>query len=78
MDPGRVFGEIAFFGPNKRRTQTARCVQDCTVLCIDESTVKQLYFKNPKFGLEMVGLVAGRLSADVARLQDQLRDAKSV
>lgn len=78
MDPGRVFGEIAFFAPNKRRTQTARCAQDCTVLCIDETTVKQLFYQNPKFGFEMVGLVAGRLSADVGRLQDQLRDAKRV
>ena len=78
MDPGRVFGEIAFFAPNKRRTQTARCAQDCTVLYIDETTVKQLFYQNPKFGFEMVGLVAGRLSADVGRLQDQLRDAKRV
>ena len=44
---------------------------DTADLCIDESTVKQLYFRNPKFGFEMVGLVAGRLSADVGRLQDQ-------
>ncbi|HEY2257917.1 MAG TPA: cyclic nucleotide-binding domain-containing protein, partial [Variovorax sp.] len=44
MDPGRLFGEIAFFAPDKRRSLTARCATDCTVLRIDESTFKQLYF----------------------------------
>jgi hypothetical protein len=26
MEPGRLFGEIAFFAPDKRRSMTARCV----------------------------------------------------
>lgn len=72
MGPGRVFGEIAFFAPNKQRTQTARCVEDSLVLSVNQSTVRQLYYQNPAFGFELVGLVAGRLSADVARLQEQL------
>ncbi|MEP7057724.1 MAG: cyclic nucleotide-binding domain-containing protein [Caldimonas sp.] len=72
MGPGRVFGEIAFFAPNKQRTQTARCLDDCLVLSVNQSTVRQLYYQNPAFGFELVGLVAGRLSADVARLQEQL------
>ena len=72
MDAGRIFGEIAFFAPDKRRTLTARCAQDCTVLTIDEATLKQLYFQNPAFGFQLVGLIAGRLSADVQRLEKQL------
>jgi CRP-like cAMP-binding protein len=36
--------------------------------------VRQLYFQHPAFGFEIVGLIANRLSADVARLQDQLTD----
>jgi CRP/FNR family transcriptional regulator, cyclic AMP receptor protein len=67
-----VFGEIAFFAPSKRRTLTARCTEDSLVLSVNQSTVRQLYFQNPAFGFELVGLVAGRLSADVARLQEQL------
>lgn len=72
MGPGRIFGEIAFFAPNKQRTASARCVDDCLVLSVNQSTVKELYYQNPAFGFELVGLVAGRLTADVARLQDQL------
>lgn len=72
LGPGTIFGEIAFFSPSHRRQGTARCVGACTVLSIDESTVKQLYYQNPAFGFELMGLVAGRLSDDIERLQRQL------
>lgn len=72
LGPGIIFGEIAFFSPNRRRLLTARCVHDCTVLSIDESTVKQLYYQNPAFGFELMGLVASRLSADIERLQHRI------
>jgi CRP-like cAMP-binding protein len=62
LEPGKIFGEIAFFAPDKRRTHTARCVSECTVLTVDEATLKQLYFQNPSFGFHLIGLVAGRLS----------------
>ena len=71
IEPGNMFGEIAFFAPDKLRTNTARCVGPCTVLTIDESTVNQLYYQNPEFGFQLMALVAGRLTADVRRLQQQ-------
>ncbi|MEP7138084.1 MAG: cyclic nucleotide-binding domain-containing protein [Caldimonas sp.] len=74
IGPGQMFGEIAFFAPDKRRTLSARCTEECLILSINQSTVRQLYYQNPAFGFEIVGLVANRLSADVARLQDQLTD----
>ena len=64
---GRIFGEIALFSPDKRRTVTARCVSDCTVLTIDEATVNQLFHQNPAFGFHLMSLVATRLSDDVER-----------
>ncbi len=75
IEPGNMFGEIAFFAPDKRRTNTARCVGACTVLTIDESTVNQLYYQNPEFGFQLMALVAGRLTADVQRLQKQVAEA---
>ena len=72
IEPGTMFGEIAFFAPDKKRTNTARCAGPCTVLTIDESTVRQLYYQNPDFGFQLMGLVAGRLTADVRRLQGQV------
>jgi len=65
--PGSMFGEIAFFAPDKRRTNTARCVGPCTVLSIDESTLNQLFYQNPEFGFDLMRHVAGRLIADVQR-----------
>ena len=72
MAPGSLFGEIAFFAPDKRRTLTARCTVDSTVLRIDEATFQQLYFQNPAFGFQVVTLVAGRLMADRNRLEHRL------
>jgi hypothetical protein len=76
LPAGRIFGEIAFFAPDHRRTLTARCIDDSEVLAIDESTMRQLYFQNPSFGFQVVGLVAGRLSADVHRLEAALEAAR--
>ena len=77
LQPGKLFGEIAFFSPSRRRTHTARCIDDCTVLMIDETTVKELYFQNPSFGFHLIGLVAGRLSSDVERLEKRLAEKGS-
>lgn len=72
LDPGQIFGEIAFFAPDRRRQLSARCKGKCTILSIDESTMRQLYHQNPEFGFQLISLVAGRLSADVHRLTNQL------
>ena len=45
------------------------------MLSLDQDTLRQIYYQNPSFGFELIGLVAGRLSADVARLEEQLGQA---
>ncbi len=72
LGPGQMFGEIAFFTPDRRRTLTARCAEDCLILSLNQSTLRELYFQNPSFGFEIVGLIAGRLLADTSRLRGQL------
>ena len=74
--PGKIFGEIAFFAPDRRRTLTARCVEAATVLSIDEGTVKQLVYQNPSLGFHLMGLVAGRLSEDIRRFEQRLAEAQ--
>jgi CRP-like cAMP-binding protein len=77
INPGTILGELALFSPNRRRALTARCAEPCTVLSIDEQTVKELFYQNPAFGFKMVELVAGRLSFDVQRVTDQLTEARA-
>lgn len=72
LEPGQIFGEVAFFAPDRRRTHTARCLTDSTVLSIDEATFRQLYYQNPSFGFYLIGLLAGHLSKDVQRLSERL------
>ncbi|MEO8079206.1 MAG: cyclic nucleotide-binding domain-containing protein [Caldimonas sp.] len=72
VEPGEMFGEIAFFSPDRSRGSTAVCGVDSTVLSIDESTVRQLYYQNPAFGFKMMELVVGRLGADIRRVTDKL------
>jgi hypothetical protein len=71
LEAGQMFGEIAFFAPDRRRTSSARCLTPCTLLSIDEDTFKQLVYQNPEFGFQVVQLIAQRLSGDVRRLQQQ-------
>ena len=54
-----MFGEIAFFSPERTpHGLSAVCGEDCVLLSIDQSTVRQLYYQNPGFGFEIVGLIA--------------------
>jgi hypothetical protein len=69
MRAGQMFGEIAFFAPDHRRSSSAVCRSDCELMSIDDSTFRQLVYQNPDFGLQVVQLIAGRLTADVRRLQ---------
>jgi CRP/FNR family cyclic AMP-dependent transcriptional regulator len=76
LEPGRIFGEIALFSPDRVRTSSVRCLSPCTVLRIHDSTVRQLYFQDPAFGFHLIDLLARRLSGDVQRVQAQLREAQ--
>ena len=69
LHPGRIFGEVALFTPNHNRTHTIRCITDCIVLEIHESTVRQLFFQHPAFAFHLVQLLAQRLGDDVQRAQ---------
>ena len=76
LEPGRIFGEIALFSPDRIRTTTVRCVTPCTVLRIHDSTVRQLYYQDHAFGFHLIDLLASRLSGDVRRAQRELREAR--
>ena len=62
LEPGEIFGEIAFFTNSKSRSASARCVGDCTILEIDEAGFTRLYYQNPAFSFYVTRLIANRLS----------------
>jgi len=78
IEAGQMFGEIAFFAPDQRRTATVRCLEPSTVLSIDETTFRQLFFQDPAFGFEIVRLIAARLSDDVRALQGRLQSGPTL
>lgn len=72
VEAGRMFGEIAFFAPDRRRTSTARCATPCVLLSIGEAALRELYYQNPEFGFELVREIAGRLTNDIRQLEQRL------
>jgi two-component system nitrate/nitrite response regulator NarL len=67
LQPGDLFGEIAIFSPDHRRTCSAVCETDAEVLKMTADKVKEIYYLNPQFALFVVHLVAKRLIADASR-----------
>jgi CRP/FNR family cyclic AMP-dependent transcriptional regulator len=65
---GHLLGEVGFFAPDQKRTQSAVCEGDCLLYKIGASAFKQLYYQNPEFGYYIVQLIGRRLSADIERL----------
>jgi two-component system nitrate/nitrite response regulator NarL len=68
LQAGELFGEIAIFSPDHRRTCTAVCETDAEVLKMTADKVKEIYYLNPQFALFIVHLVAKRLIADASRV----------
>ena len=73
---GEMFGEIAFFAPDRRRSSTAVCRTRCTLLSFDEATFRQLCYQDPDFAVQVVSLIAGRLTEELGRLRLQAQQGQ--
>lgn len=58
---GALFGEIAFFSPDRRRTLSAVCETDCRLLTLDEAGFIAAFYRHPELGLAVNRLVTERL-----------------
>jgi CRP/FNR family cyclic AMP-dependent transcriptional regulator len=67
--PGAVFGEIALFSAEHRRTQTARCLSDVDLLWITEESLAQVCYQSPETAFHLLRLITNRLIADLTRLE---------
>lgn len=61
LGPGDLIGEIAIFTPDRRRTATAVCEQDCVLYAITAKKITELCFQNPLFGVHVLRLITSRL-----------------
>jgi hypothetical protein len=68
LGPGEVFGEIAFFTDARARTLTARCLDDCVLLALDEAAFTRLHYQDPAFGLYLMRLITQRLMDGMGRV----------
>lgn len=57
---GAIIGEIGMFSPSRERTATAVAATDCRLLSVDDKTLYQAYYQNPKLGFYLISLIAGR------------------
>jgi hypothetical protein len=75
LTPGTLFGEMAMFTRNGRRTATARCRGRCRVLRISYQEFEQLYFQNPQFGLYLMRLIVRRFEDNLDQARQQIATA---
>jgi CRP-like cAMP-binding protein len=64
LSAGQLIGEIAMFTPDKKRTQSVRCAENCTLMQISEEKALQIYAENPEFGIYVTKMMVSRLLAN--------------
>jgi CRP/FNR family transcriptional regulator, cyclic AMP receptor protein len=74
LEPGEVFGEIAFFTDARARTLTARCLEPCELLALDEAAFTRLHYQDPAFGLYLMRLITQRLMDGMGRTPNPYLD----
>lgn len=70
--PGEVVGELGMLSPDKKRTQSAICVDGGQILVITYDQVRALFLQNPKFGYYFMQLSTARLFENMRRMQAEI------
>jgi CRP/FNR family transcriptional regulator, cyclic AMP receptor protein len=72
LGPGVLLGEMGMFTQGNKRTTSAYCKTDVSVLRISYDEFQQLYFQNPTFGLYLIRLIVQRMevNAEFRRIED--------
>lgn len=61
LEAGTLFGEIAFFAEDRRRTASVVCETECRIVALNEARFMAAFHQDPSFGLSILRLVARRL-----------------
>jgi CRP/FNR family cyclic AMP-dependent transcriptional regulator len=73
--PGEIFGEVAIFAPESRRTATAICVGETDLYRIDEHELVMTFHQSPVMAYALLRLVTARLVSTIEGLEAQRASA---
>jgi hypothetical protein len=77
IPPGEVVGELGMLSPDRKRTQSAICVDGGEILVITYDQVRQLFFQNPKFGYYFMQVASARLFENLKRAQAEIETLRA-
>jgi hypothetical protein len=77
IPPGEVVGELGMLSPDRKRTQSAICVDGGQILVITYDQVRQLFFQNPKFGYYFMQVASARLFENLKRAQAEIESLRA-
>jgi CRP-like cAMP-binding protein len=72
IKPGAIVGELGMLSPDRKRTQSLRCVEAGEIRSITYNQVEQLYFQNPAFGFYFLRLASQRLFVNLENMERRL------
>jgi len=75
--PGEIFGEVAIFAPESRRTATATCVGETDLYRIDEHELVIAFHQSPAMAYALLRLVTARLVSTIEGLEGQGASARN-
>lgn len=75
IPPGSLIGEIGVFSPERRRTQSIVCLEDCVLFQIEEEKVLQMCTENPEFGIYLTKMMVACLLSNNSQ-KAQLAEAE--
>ena len=74
IQKGAIFGEIALFSLDAKRTATVRSTRPVSLAWVDRETILRIYRDHPDFALALTKLIASRLTENQNDLRNRLRD----
>jgi len=77
LGPGAVVGELGMLAPDRKRTLTAICTENASLLEIAYKRVEQIYYQSPTFGFYFLRLSTERLFDNIERLERALTERNS-
>ena len=70
LAPGAMFGEVAIFAEEAKRSATAVCEGDCDIYCIKGEKMLELFYQDQRFAFQIARALSGYTSGKSERVPD--------